>query len=61
MMRTTHTHTSQFPMLQNQKSGQGPYYIKSTIDYVKYLVTETKEQQNLLGRNISTDPLYTSV
>ena len=57
MMRTTHTHTSQFAMLQ----GQGPHYIKSTIDYVNYLVTKTEEQGNLYGRNISTDCLYTIV
>ena len=61
MMCTTHTYTSQFPMHAKPKSGQGPYYIKSTIDYVKYLVTKTEKQQNLHERNISTDCLYTSV
>ena len=49
------------PYASKPKSGQGPYYIKSIIDYVKYLVTKTEEQQNLHGRNISTDCLYTSV
>ena len=43
------------------KSRQGPYYIKSMIDYVKYRVTKTEKQQNLHGRNISTDRLYASV
>ena len=49
------------PYASKPKSGQGPYYIKSMIDYVKYLVTKTEEQQNLNGRNKSTDRLYTSV
>ena len=43
------------------KSRQGPYYIKSMIDYVKYRVTKTEKQQNLHGRNISTNRLYASV
>ena len=49
------------PYASKPKSGQRPYYIKSPIDYVKYLVTKIEEQQNLHGRNISTDRLYTSV
>ena len=56
MMGATHTHTSQFPMLQRQNMGKD-----CIIDYVKYLVTKTEEQQNLHARNISTDRLYTSV
>ena len=42
-------------------SGKGPFYINATIDYVKYLVIETKNQANLKGRNISTDRLYTNI
>ena len=38
------------PYASKPKSGQGPYYIKSTIDYLKYLVTKTEEQQSLHGR-----------
>ena len=49
------------PYASKPKSGQRPYYIKSTIDYVKYVVTKTEEQQYLYGRNISTNRLYTSV
>ena len=43
------------------KTGQGPYYIKSPIRYVKYLITKTEEQHNLHVRNISTNRFYTSV
>ena len=39
-------------------SGDGPYYINSTIDCVKYLVSQIK---GVRGRNISTDRLYTSI
>ena len=43
------------PYAAKPTSGDGPYYINSTIDYVKYLVSQTKKQVNLRGRNISTD------
>ena len=49
------------PYAAKPTSGDGPYYINSTIDYVKYLVRQTKKQVNLRGRNISTDHLYTSI
>ena len=49
------------PYASKPKSGQGPYYVKSVIDYAKYLVTKTEEQQNLHGRNRSTNRLHTSV
>ena len=38
-----------------------PYYIDSFENYVKYLVNETEKDISLKGRNISTDPLYTSI
>ena len=37
------------------------YYITATFDYVYYLITETKRQVNLEGRNISTDRPYTRI
>ena len=43
------------------KAGDGPYYLKSTIDYVKYLVTKIEVDQPITGRTISTDRLYTSI
>ena len=49
-----------FPYPSKPKSGQGPYYIESKIDNVKYLISKT-EEQNLHGQNISTYLLYTSV
>ena len=49
------------PYAAKLTSGDGPYYINSTIDYVKYLVSQTKKQVNLHERNISTDCLYTSI
>ena len=35
-------------------------YVSGTINYVKYLVAKFSEHQNLTGRNISMDRLYTS-
>ena len=35
--------------------------MKSTIEYVKYLVTQTGNQQTLKGRTVSIDRLYTSI
>ena len=49
------------PYAEKQTCGDGPYYLNSTIDYVKYLVSQTKKQVNLHGKNISTDRLYTSI
>ena len=39
------------------KAGDGPYYMKSTTDYIKYLVTEMEADQLFTGRTISTDRL----
>lgn len=36
------------------------YYVTGTIEYVKLLVTNFSKQQNLAGRNISMDRLYSS-
>ena len=47
--------------VDKSSSGNGPFYINATIDYVKYLVIQTKNQVNLKGRNISTDRLYTNI
>ena len=49
------------PYAAKPKAGDGPYYLKSTIDYIKYLVTEMEADQPITGRTISTDHLYTSI
>ena len=49
------------PYAAKPNSVDGPYYINSTIDYVKYPVSQTKNQVNLRGRNISIDRLYTNI
>ena len=49
------------PYAANPKAGDGPYYWKSTIDYIKYLITEMKADQPITGRTISTGRLYTSI
>ena len=43
------------------KAGDGPYYLKSNIDYIKYLVTKMEADQPITGRTFSTDRLYTSI
>ena len=43
------------------KAGDGPFYLKSTIDYIKYLVTQMRTDQLITGRTIWTDLLYTSI
>ena len=43
------------------KAGDGPYYLKSTIYYIKYSVTEMEADQPITGRTISTDRLYTII
>ena len=45
----------------NPQAGDGSYYLRSTIDYIKYLVTEVEYNQPITGRTISTDCLYTSI
>ena len=37
------------------------YYLKSTINYIKYLVNEMEAGQPITGRTISTDHLYTII
>ena len=49
------------PYAGKPEAGDGPYYIDSTENYVKYLVNETEKDISLKGRNISTDRLYTSI
>ena len=49
------------PYAANPKVGDGPYYWKSNIDYIKYLITEMKADQPITGRTISTGRLYTSI
>ena len=43
------------------KAGDGPYYLKSNIDYIKYLVTKMEADQPITGITISTNCLYTSI
>ena len=49
------------PYSEKPKAGDGLYYLKSTIDYIKYLVTEMEAHQPITGRTISTDLLHTSI
>ena len=49
------------PYAAKQKIGDGHYYLKSTIDYIKFLVTEIEADQPTTGRTISIDRLYTSI
>ena len=42
-------------------AGTVPYYLDSTIDYVKYLVCQTSRFVSVAGRNISTDRFNTSL
>ena len=41
------------PYAAKPKAGDGPYYLKSTIDYIKYLVTKMEADQPITGRTIS--------
>ena len=43
------------------ESGNGPYYIDKTENYIKYLVTQMEKDVSLQGRNLSMDMLYTSI
>ena len=49
------------PYSAKPKDGDGPYYLKSTIDYIKYLVTEMEADLPITVRTISTDCLYRSI
>ena len=46
------------PYAAKPKAGDGPHYLKSTIDYIKYLITEMEADQPITGRTISNDRLY---
>ena len=49
------------PYAAKPKAGDGLYYLKSTIDYIKYLVTKVEAGQPITDRTIPTDRLYTSI
>ena len=49
------------PYAAKPQAGDGPHYIKATIDSVKYLVQDMEKQQSIKGKTISTDRLYTSI
>ena len=49
------------PCAAKQKTGDGPYYLKSTNYCIKYLVIAMEAVQHITIRNISTDRLYTSI
>ena len=48
------------PDVVKPQAGDRPHCIKATINYVKYLVQDTKKQQSIKGRTIFTQRLYTS-
>ena len=48
------------PYVAKPKAGDGPYYLNSTIDYIKYLVTEMEADQPIIGTTISTNRPYIS-
>ena len=43
------------------QAGDGPHYIKATVDYVNYLIQDMEKQQPTKGITISADHLYTSI
>ena len=45
------------PYAAKSKAGYVFYYMKSTIDYINYLVTEMEVDEPIAGRTISTDCL----
>ena len=45
------------PYVAKPKAGDGPFYLKSIIDYIKYLVNEMEADQPFTSRTISTDCL----
>ena len=45
------------PYAAKSKAGYIFYYMKSTIDYINYLVTEMEVDEPIAGRTISTDCL----
>ena len=49
------------PYVEKPKAVCGPYYSKSTIDYIKYLLTKMGTGQPITGRTISNDRFYTRI
>ena len=49
------------PYAAKPKAGDSTYYLKSTSDYIKYLLTDIKVDQPITGRTILTDLLYTNI
>ena len=49
------------PYAAKPKAGDGSYYLNSTIDYIKYLVTEIEADQPNTGITISTNHPYISI
>ena len=49
------------PYAEKQKAVDDPYYLKSSIDYIKYLVIEMEADQSITDRAISTDRLYARI
>ena len=49
------------PYAVKLKAEDGLYYLMSTIDYIKYLVTKMETDQPIKGRIFSTDRLSTSI
>ena len=49
------------PYAVKPKARDGPYYLKATSDYIKYLLTKMKADQPISLRTISADHLYTSI
>ena len=49
------------PYTAKPKAGDGPYYLKSSIDYIKYLVTKVESGQPIISRTNSINCLYVSI
>ena len=43
------------------KTGNGPYDLEPTIDYIEYLLTKMEADQPITSRSILTDSLYTNI
>ena len=43
------------------KTGNGPYYLEPTIDYMEYLLTKMEADQPITSRSILTDSFYTNI
>ena len=53
MMQDFLIHKKAVPYAVKPEADNGPYYLKSTIDYIKYLVTELETDQPITDRTIS--------